>query len=278
MTTATVMPIAPPSPVPTTRPLQLARHHRFEVMGTVVTIDAYADPAQPSKHIESHIARACRVLAQADEVFSTWKPNSPMSRLRRNELGLDQVPAVVAQVLAECRQVRELTDGWFDPWSLPGGVDPTGYVKGWAAARALDQLKVPGVAAAVVNAAGDIASFVADPLAHPPFHFGILDPADTTQLACVVEYAGAVATSGTYERGQHLFNPRTRRLTALNASATVTGPDLGVADALATALAIGAQPVLELLESIPEYEALIITESGNHITTAHFPLLELHLS
>ena len=33
---------------------------------------------------------------------------------------------------------RELTGGAFDPWALPGGVDPAGLVKGWAADRDQD--------------------------------------------------------------------------------------------------------------------------------------------
>ena len=29
-------------------------------------------------------------------------------------------------------QARDASGGWFDPWAMPGGYDPTGLVKGWA--------------------------------------------------------------------------------------------------------------------------------------------------
>jgi len=174
-------------------------------------------------------------------------------------------------VLALCRTARVATRGWFDPWVLPGGVDPTGYVKGWAAERALDALRVPGVAGAVVNAAGDIASF-GGPAQSSPFRFAVVDPVDRTRPAFVVEHTGAVATSGTYERGQHLFDPSTRRAATAVASATVTGPELGLADALATALAVGGVPVLGCVAAAG-FEGLVIGHDGTVRSTPGFPLV-----
>ncbi len=240
-------------------------------MGTVVTLDLYTDGGAPVDRLMSHLGRARSALHRADDVFSTWNPGSPMSRLRRGEVTLDGVPPEVTPVLDACRSARRLSDGWFDPWALPGGVDPTGYVKGWAAERALDALRAPGVAAAVVNAAGDIASF-GGPAPSTPFRFAVVDPADRSRTAFVVEHTGAVATSGTYERGQHLFDPRTRRAAAAVASATVTGPELGLADALATALAVGGLPLLERLEAIDGVEALVIGHDGERRWTPGFPL------
>jgi thiamine biosynthesis lipoprotein len=247
-----------------------ALHHREEVMGTVVTLDVYVDAVAPVDRLTAHLGRARTVLHRADEVFSTWKPDSPMSRLRRGEVTLSEVPPEVAHVLEACRAARMLSDGWFDPWELPGGVDPTGYVKGWAAERALDTLRVPGVVGAVVNAAGDIASF-GGPAPCQPFRFAVVDPFDRTRPSGVVEHTGAVATSGTYERGQHLFDPRSRRATAAVASATVTGPELGLADALATALAVGGESLLGRLGRVDGVEALVIGHDGTRRSTAGFP-------
>lgn len=250
-----------------------ALHHREAVMGTIVTIDLYVDAGVPVDRLTAHVGRARSALQRADEVFSTWKADSPMSRLRRGEVTSDQVPPEVAGVLDACRTARELTDGWFDPWALPGGVDPTGYVKGWAAERALDALRMPDVAAAVVNAAGDIASFGA-PAPDAPFRFAVVDPADTTRYACVVEHTGAVATSGTYERGQHLFDPRSGRAASAAASATVTGPELGLADALATAVAVAGHDMLARIDALDGFEALVIGHDGARRWTCGFPFAQ----
>jgi thiamine biosynthesis lipoprotein len=247
-----------------------ALHHREQVMGTTVTIDVYVNAGMPVDGLAAHVRRARLALHRADDVFSTWKADSPLSRLRRGEATVGQMPPEVAGVLDACRGARVLSDGWFDPWALPGGVDPTGYVKGWAAERALDALRMPDVAAAVVNAAGDIASF-GGPAPGAPFRFAVVDPFDRARLACVVDHTGAVATSGTYERGQHLFDPHSRRAVSAVASATVTGPELGLADALATALAVGGPDVLERIDALDGFEALVIRHDGDRRWTCGFP-------
>ena len=242
-------------------------HHREEVMGTVVTIDLYNELSVPPAEFSPFLKDALSVLHHADKTFSTWKATSPLSQLRRGEITLGEVPIEVKEVLELCAVAKELSNGWFDPWSLPGDVDPTGYVKGWAAQRALDALALSDVTGAMVNAAGDIASF-GRPSPDQLFRVGIADPAQPTTLACVIELRGAVATSGTYERGQHLINPFTRRPVTNVASASVTGPDLGLCDALATALVVGGGEVFDLIEQIPHYEALTIGDRGEQRSTS----------
>jgi thiamine biosynthesis lipoprotein len=224
----------------------------------------------PVDGLEAHVRQARLALHRADDVFSTWKADSPLSRLRRGEMTVGQMPPEVAGVLDACRGARVVSEGSFDPWALPGGVDPTGYVKGWAAERALDALRMPDVAAAVVNAAGDIASFGGS-TPGAPFRFAVVDPFDRARLAWVVEHTGAVATSGTYERGQHLFDPHSRRAASAVASATVTGPELGLADALATALAVGGLDALECIDALDGFEALVIGHDGDRRWSCGFP-------
>jgi thiamine biosynthesis lipoprotein len=239
-------------------------------MGTVVTFDLYDDRETSSERLDPYLREAIAVLHTADEVFSTWKRESPISRLRRGELTEKECPAEVEEVLGLCRVARSISGGWFDPWSVPGGVDPTGYVKGWAAQRSLEVLKRTGIRGALVNAAGDTASF-GGPRIGARFRIGIVDPAATQRLACVVESPGAVATSGTYERGWHLIDPHTGQPFARAASATVTGTDLGLADALATALAVAGDQALTLIEALDDYEALIIGYDGTSAMTSKFP-------
>jgi thiamine biosynthesis lipoprotein len=230
-------------------------------MGTVVTIDVYSEQTTGSPEISMGLARARATLRQADAVFSTWKMDSPMSRLRRGEISCAEAPPEVREVLELCATARELSGGWFDPWAMPGGVDPTGYVKGWAAQRALDALVSGGVSGAMVNAAGDVASF-GRPHPASAFRIGIVDPFAPRQLSCVVELSGAIATSGSYERGEHLIDPWTRRPATGAASASVTGPDLGLADALATALVVAGKSGLTSIDAVDGYEGFVISCDG----------------
>jgi thiamine biosynthesis lipoprotein len=240
-------------------------------MGTVVTIDIYGGADMPGDETYRRLGHARTILQDADAVFSTWSRESPMSRLRRGEITAEQAPPEVAEVLDLCVKARELSDGWFDPWAMPGGVDPTGYVKGWAAQRAGDALVSTAVSGAIVNAAGDIASFGGMGFAQP-FRIGIVDPIAPSQLACVVELTGAVATSGAYERGDHLIDPHSGQPAARVASASVSGPDLGLADALATAIAVAGEAGLAFVEPLKGYEALVIRFDGTMRWTEHFPL------
>jgi thiamine biosynthesis lipoprotein len=255
-------------------------HHLEEVMGTIVVIDVYADAAsvaaddaagRPGSELSGQLAVAVDILHRADATFSTWRPDSPVSRLRRGEITSAQAPAEVAEILSLCAVARDLSDGWFDPWAVPGGFDPSGYVKGWAAGKALTAFCGSGICGALVNAAGDIASTggMGD---GRPFRIGIADPRSPLRLAEVVELNGAIATSGTYERGEHLIDPHSGRPAARAASASVTGPDLGLADALATALAVAGEPGLALIDKLDGYEALIISYDGSRRQTSRFPL------
>jgi FAD:protein FMN transferase len=244
-------------------------------MGTIVVIDVYAaaDGAagRAGEEISGQLAEAVAILHRADETFSTWKPDSPVSRLRRGELSSAQAPAQLAEILALCAVARDLSDGWFDPWAVPGGFDPSGYVKGWAAQNALAAFGTGSICGVLVNAAGDIAGSggLGD---GTPFRIGIADPFAPLRLAEIVELTGAIATSGTYERGEHLIDPRSGRPTARAASASVTGPDLGLADALATALAVAGEQGLELIDRLDGYEALVINPDGSKRRTKHFPV------
>ena len=240
-------------------------------MGTVVSFDIR--PGDVSREeVYLALAEARAGLHRADAVFSTWKPNSPVSRLRRGELHLEDTPPDVAVVLELCAVAHQQTDGWFDPWAMPGGVDPTGLVKGWAARNALRRIERAGVAGAMVNAGGDVALSGA-PEADRSWHIGVRDPWDPTRVIAVLEAEAAMATSGAYERGDHVLNPRTGRPSSPIASATVTGPDLALADAFATGLLAAGEPGLDWVWRIEGYDGLIVRPDGSMVGTSGIRLV-----
>ena len=188
--------------------------------------------------------------------------------------GSSDVPPEVAEVLELCRRARDASDGWFDPWAMPGGVDPTGLVKGWAAERALDELRRAERAGRDdqrrrrhrgVRTAGAWAA-VAD--RHPA-------PAGCGRILLTAELdgAGAVATSGSYERGQHLLDPRSGQPTSALLSATVIGHDLAFADALATALYASEGALLERLSALAGYHGFIVDGRGDVRASRGFPIV-----
>jgi thiamine biosynthesis lipoprotein len=243
-------------------------------MGTVVSFDVRPGDVSPAQ-VYLALAGARRVLHQADAVFSTWKQESPVSRLRRGEITLEEAPPEVATVLELCREAKTLSGGWFDPWAMPGGVDPTGLVKGWAARLALNVIMDAGASAAMVSAGGDIA--VAGLPSGPGgrgWRVGVRDPWHPMRVLGIVEVPGAIGTSGGYERGDHVVDPFTGRATSAVASATVTGPDLALADALATGLLAGGDAALEAMLGIPGYEVFLIRHDQSAVVTAGFPMVD----
>jgi thiamine biosynthesis lipoprotein len=216
--------------------------------------------------VKAAIASACTRLHELDGIFSTWKPDSPMSKLRSGVLRLDDAPQEMALVVELCEQARILSQGWFDPWAMPGGFDPTGLVKGWATEHALEVLCLAGVQGAIINGGGDIAVF-GWPETDKPWRIGIRHPWRPEALACVLEVDRAVATSGCYERGPHLINPKDGKMIFRTASASVVGPNLAMCDALATALVVADCDGPAMARSLRGYEAYIISSDGSEDAT-----------
>jgi thiamine biosynthesis lipoprotein len=145
-------------------------------------------------------------------------------------------------------------------------------VKGWAAQRAADTLRDAGAEAAMVNAAGDIVTF-GEPEPGRPWRLGIRDPRAPDRIAWVVAARdGAVATSAAYERGAHVLDPHTGGPARAALSATVTGPDLTLADALATGLFAAGAAGLPFIDALPGYDALVVGPGGDARMTDEFPL------
>lgn len=228
-------------------------------MGTVVTLDVRT--VLPPSRSQAALDDAEALLRGADEMLSTYRADSWVSRLARGEVALADVPAPVTEVLALCERAEDMTQGLFTArWRGDGALDPTGLVKGWAAGRAGRLLRARGAADHCVNAAGDVA-LSGRPAVGRDWRVAISDPAQPGAVLGVVDPAAvpgarhgdgprtwSVATSGTAEQGLHVLDPRTGRPAAALLSATVVGPDAGLADGLATGLLAAGPDAASLLE------------------------------
>lgn len=212
----------------------------------------------PPEVVDRAAGRIHRVLDQADRVFSTYRPDSDIARLRKG------VPATaldpdVATVMKLAAQARRITGGVFD---IRAGreLDPSGVVKGWTASRAFG---VAGLARydAYLGAGGDIALRTTG--TGEGWRIGIEHPADPSGLLTVLTLTGgAIATSGTVHRGLHLWDPRTGGTAVSPWQATVVGPSLVWADILATAAAVTG-PDLDRRRWPPGYEVLLVAPDGS---------------
>ena len=215
--------------------------YEIEVWGTILYIEA-ASTTINRAGIDAAIEDVKSFVFDVDNAFSTYKENSFISRLRRGEIEIGQCPKDVQEVWDACQSAKYLSDGAFDPWAVAGGFDPSGYVKGWAADRVAQILVAAGCAHVQVNAAGDVTLRGGNLLESgevEPWKIGVVNPDNKGEVVRIFEiFDGAIATSGTYERGAHITDPTTGVIAIGAKSATVVGPDGGLADALATALMV----------------------------------------
>jgi thiamine biosynthesis lipoprotein len=241
-------------------------HDVEQVMGMTVSIDVRDPHLDPDA-----LAGVWKWLHHVDATFSTYREDSEITRFGRGELTIDELSPEVEDVLLQCIELGELTDGAFDAFAVPAPngtrLDPSGLVKGWSIERAAGLLQDAGARNFCINAGGDIA-LRGEPRDGEPWRVGIRHPDHAALMALVLELHGpaAVATSGTYERGAHIIDPRDGTPTTALASATVVGPDLGLADAFATAAFVMGLEALEWIETQPGYEAYLIT----HDETTHW--------
>ena len=232
------------------------------VMGTAfgITVDSLADP--------DAVDRAFDWLRWVDAAFSTYRADSEISRLDRGDLDLDDASPEVREILIRCDELTDQTDGWFRARGDDGRLDPSGLVKGWSIDMAAQILRMAGARSYAVNGGGDIVCAGRSP-SGGAWRTGIRHPRDATAVAAVLDLTShAIATSGTYERGDHIWRPphQTDRsdhsawstVPAL-ASVTVVGPDLGTADALATALYAEGTGTPSWLSAFPDQDILLIT-------------------
>ena len=149
-------------------------------MGTVFSLDI-----RDAGGWDDAVAEVVRWLHRVDAVFSTYRPDSDLSRLQRGEARIADLDPLVAPVLDLCERYEAETDGAFA--TRPGGrVDPTGLVKGWAVERASDLLRRAGSTSHSVNGGGDI-QLAGSAGPERPWRVGISDPADRRQILTVVD-------------------------------------------------------------------------------------------
>ena len=198
-------------------------------------------------------------LRDIEDRFSTFLQTSEISRINAGELHMLDASPDVVEVLDACTWLEHLSDGVFNARRPDGSIDPAGFVKGWAAERAAILLGEAGLQNFYLRIGGDIQTHGVQATGEK-WRVGIVDPHNATRIRSYVDIPEnwAVATSGTAERGQHIWGKDAQPASTQFSSMTVIGPHLMWADAFATiGFALGDAGI-EWVEKFPDYTAFTL--------------------
>jgi FAD:protein FMN transferase len=247
------------------------------MMGMPITIEV-ADAAAEAKDL----AAVFDYFDHIDRTFSTYKPDSEISRINRGELAEKDRSDDTAIVLALSEETKQRTGGFFDIKKPDGSIDPSGLVKGWAIWNAARRLESAGFKNFYVDAGGDIQT-VGQNAEGKAWSIGIKNPFKQSEIVKTIfaKRNEGVATSGNYIRGDHIYNPKKNPGAGATpagdvVSLTVVGPNIYEADRFATAaFAMGADGIhfIETLnagggDDARKFEAYMIDKNGTATMTS----------
>lgn len=208
---------------------------------------------------------------QVDQRFSTYRSDSEIAAINRGDLPVRDWSGEMMEVMALAARTRTETDGYFDIHGPDGSLDPSGIVKGWAIRNAAEIVRRADVSDFFIEAGGDIQSSGRNASGRD-WSVGIRNPFQANEIVKVVYPRGhGVATSGTYARGQHIYNPRAAHDPISDiVSLTVIGSDVLEADRFATAaFAMGKDGIL-FIEQTQGLEGYLIDSNRRATPTSGF--------
>jgi len=161
-------------------------------------------------------------------------------------------------------------------------IDLGGIAKGYAVDRGMDILRRGGIKNALISAGGD--SLVIGKRWGRPWYIGIRDPRNKAGIVSMIPLEdAAISTSGDYERYfeedgvryHHILDPGTGKSTDSVRSTSIIGNVATDTDALSTSVfVLGVDAGLELINSLPDTEAVIIDKNGALHYSAGLALLQ----
>lgn len=238
------------------------------LMGMPITVDVGG--ASGAELIETVFG----YFEHIDRRFSTYRADSEIMAINRGDAPVVEWSGEMAEVFALARQTHDETDGYFDIRKPDGSLDPSGIVKGWAIRNAAAIVQRAGIRDFFIEAGGDVQSSGKN-ASGQDWSVGIRNPFNAHEIVKVVYPRGrGVATSGTYVRGQHIYNPHgLGRPIQDIVSLTVIGADVLEADRFATAaFAMGRDGIL-FIEQTPGLEGYVIDTNGRATPTTGFGAL-----
>ncbi len=241
------------------------------LMGMPVTVEL-VDPQAERDTLEE----VFKYFEYIDEKFSTYKDSSEIALINRGVLPLADSTLDMQTVFDLAVEMKAATKGYFDI-RHQDSYDPSGLVKGWAISNAAELVRQRGIHNYFVDAGGDFQVSGKNRLGRD-WRVGIRSPFNIREIVKVLSVSDCgVATSGTYIRGQHVYNPLEPDQTISDVlSLTVIGPDVYYADCLATAAFAMGKEGIHFIEDQDGFEGYQIGTDGVATYTSGFERYVLH--
>lgn len=203
-----------------------------------------------------------------DEMFSTYKKQSQISRINKKLLRIEDADPEVKKILKLCNDTKHITHGYFDI-TIEGVIDPSGLVKGYAIFEGSKMLMKKGYLNFYIEIGGDID--VRGLKNGLKWKVGIRNPDNPSKTAQVLHLSNVgIATSGTYIRGMHIYNPIKKKLANELSSVTVIAENVYEADRFATSVYAMGEKGIDYLERMDGLEGYVITRDNRHLATSGF--------
>jgi thiamine biosynthesis lipoprotein len=238
------------------------------IMGMPITV-VVPEREREDRNVDAAAEAVFAFFRRVDERFSPYKADSETSKIGRREIPPSETSPEMQEVLRLSEETRRMTNGYFNVW-FQDRFDPSGLVKGWAITRAAEMLDSAGFVSFSIEAGGDIETRGANDDGQP-WSIGIRNPFDPSTIIRTVKLTNqGIATSGTYVRGEHIYNPRTGEKANEIASLTVIGPNAYEADRFATAAFAMGRAGVEYVAGLTGLDAYMVEWSGTATLTPGF--------
>ena len=245
--------------------------------------NAGVSPVKVSKELFNLIQRALQISNLTDGAFDI--SYASMDKLWKYDGSMTQMPSkeAIKKSVAKVGYKDIVVDPKNSTVFLKNKGMKIGFGaigKGYAADNAKKLLILNGVSGGIINASGDINSWGSKP-SGSSWQVAITNPLNKNKAFAMLPIKDAVVTSGNYEkyvtfnsrRYSHIIDPRTGYPAQGIISVTVFAPKAELADALATSVFVmGVETGIDRINQLKAVECIIITDTGNIITSNNLTL------
>jgi thiamine biosynthesis lipoprotein len=239
---------------------------------SAINVGAASGPVTVSEELLSLIERALEYSVITTGAFDITYASAGQHYDYRNNKKPDDAQLQAALPAIDYHHVKIDKSASTVAFMHPGvRIDLGGIAKGYAVDRGMKLLQQAGVKTALISAGGD--TRVIGKRWDRPWHIGIRNPRDEENIVSMIPLENsAISTSGDYERFfeedgvryHHILDPKTGTSTHEILSSSIIGKYATDTDALSTSVFIlGVDKGMQLIDSIPDTEAIIIDNKGD---------------